>query len=69
MTNIDRQRSLDRKKWLLSEKEGKDYSGFCDYCDFCKHLTEEKKCNATQEEREQHTLCARAYNKMKKSRN
>ena len=62
MTNLERQKSLDKKKWLESEQQGIDLSGLCGYCNACskaKDLT----CHATQKEREEDCLCAKAYNR------
>jgi hypothetical protein len=63
MTNKERQNSLDKKKWLESEKENCDKSGEMNYCDYCLYQ-DVIYCNATQYEREQNNLCATAYNKM-----
>lgn len=75
MTNKERQKSLDKKKWLESEKKGKDMSGYmeqCHMCDECEIVQGYKdgnphlslRCKASQEEREQKCLCATAYNRM-----
>lgn len=64
MTNKDRQRSLDRKKWLASEKLKSDMSGEMPYCDFCEHQTELLWCLCNQEQRESNCLCATAYNRL-----
>lgn len=65
MNNIDRQKDCDKKKWTESEKAGKDCSGFMVYCKNCEHASE--GCDATQEEREEGLLCAKAYNKTEKA--
>lgn len=66
MTNKNRQRSLDRKKWLVSEKLKWDMSGAMPYCDFC-----EKRfgmtCKADQSDRTKDSLCAIAYNRLVRS--
>lgn len=69
MTNKERQKSLDKKKWLESEKKGEDLSGKMPYCNDChnRYLFEER-CGVTQEEREQKCLCATAYNRMQRAR-
>lgn len=69
MKNIERQKSLDKKKWLESEKKGEDMSGAMDYCKECnrQHYYLEE-CQATQEERETACLCATAYNRMQRTR-
>lgn len=71
MTNKERQKQLDNEKWVESEKQGFDMSGCMSYCEKCEfadhsHPTENGKCYATQEEREKCTLCAKAFNKMKR---
>lgn len=67
--NVERQRSLDRKKWKQSENEKCDLSGSMDYCDHCEYLatnihTGVRCCIANQELRERDSLCAKAYNRM-----
>ena len=72
MTNKERQKSLDKKKWLSSEKNGEDMSGQMPYCFECgmqgfdrwcaSHAT--NICTASQQEREELCYCARAYNRM-----
>ena len=66
MTNKERQKSLDKKKWIASEKKKLDYSGLMDYCRYCMHK-DWVQCTAPQQEREALCLCARAYNRMKRS--
>lgn len=75
MTNKERQKSLDKKKWLESEKKGKDMSAKMEYCFDCDKFIVYKgheknmpcvttRCDASQEERESQCLCATAYNRM-----
>lgn len=64
MTNKDRQRSLDRKKWLASEKLKCDMSGEMPYCEKCLWQSEWLGCCADQEQRESNCLCATAYNRL-----
>lgn len=64
MKNIERQKSLDKKKWLASKKQCEDLSGAMLYCDVCEKQRREYVCGATQEEREGKCLCAKAYNRM-----
>ena len=66
MTNKERQKSLDKSKWLCSERDNKDLSGKMVYCTLCRHQTKDG-CNAAQEERESKCLCAKAYNRAKRS--
>ncbi len=69
MKNIERQKQLDKKKWLASEKNGFDTSGMERQCFYC---PKQKTCPpptlvhcvASQEEREEKCLCAKAYNLM-----
>lgn len=68
MKNQERQNSLNKKKWLNSEKEGRDMSGCEPYCEFCvKHETPFVKCKYTQQERDEGCLCAKAFNRMKRA--
>ena len=72
MTNVLRQKWLDKKKWLKSEKEGKDLSGKMNYCEFCSVRKKNVSCSAEptvlsicskdQGRREKYCLCATAYN-------
>ena len=69
MLNKQRQKSLDKKKWLESQQQGFDMSGCMPYCEFCEfadhsHPTENGKCYATQDERESNHLCAKSFNRM-----
>ena len=66
MTNKERQKSLDKKKWIESERYNLDFSGVMPYCEHCKHSTLGGNCTATQEERERKCLCATAYNRMQR---
>lgn len=68
MKNNERQKSLDKKKWIESEKNDFDMSGFMPYCQVCKERDcIDGGCIATQEEREGQCLCATAYNRMKRA--
>ena len=77
MKNIEKQKSLDKKKWLESEAKGFDMSGkmpWCSYCgmqgfDLCddgRHKGIHTICTVTQEERENQCLCAKAFNRMQR---
>ena len=67
MTNKERQKSLDKKKWLASEKFDEDMSGKMPYCKHCYNVWLFKDgCAVTQDERETKCLCATAYNRMKR---
>ena len=69
MTNKERQKNLDKKKWAESEKEGRDMSGEMPYCWHCPKcilgIDKYNTCTATQEQRETNCLCARAFNRMR----
>ena len=70
MTNKERQASLDKKKWLVSEHLNCDCSGTMEYCEYCAKMGfADFSCEATQEERESQCLCAKAYNRMKRAKN
>lgn len=64
MTNKERQASLDKRKWIESEKSKVDCSGTMIYCSFCEYRSSGFKCKATQQEREIKCLCAKAYNRL-----
>lgn len=68
MTNQQRQKSLDKTKWLDSEMAGCDLSGKMLYCYHCEFQTDEHNfdvvCAKTHEERVEHCYCAKAYNRM-----
>lgn len=72
MKNIERQKSLDKKKWLESQKVSEDMTGLMFYCDYCVHKTSrnsyKRKCDTTQEQRERDCLCAKAYNRLQRSK-
>lgn len=65
MTNKERQKLLDKKKWSESAKQSADLSGKMDYCKRC-DMCEATGCRATQALREGESLCAKAYNRMKR---
>ena len=69
MTNKERQKALDKAKYLESQQQGFDMSGCMLYCEKCQYAdhsnpTENGKCYITQEEREEKSTCAIAYNKL-----
>ena len=64
MTNSEKQKWLDKKKWLESEKENTDKSGEMPYCNYCLWQDEGLYCMAEQEYIEKACLCAKAYNAM-----
>ena len=71
MTNKERQKSLDKKKWFVSKEFEADMSGYmpwCVYCDKSEYFQRDLplQCCASQEERESKCLCATAYNRMKR---
>lgn len=64
MDNKKRQKNLDKRKWLNSEKENRDLSGKMNYCMYCRHSGECANCLLSQDNREDWTVCATAYNRM-----
>ena len=68
MTNKERQQKLDKQKYLKSERIGVDMSGAMTYCCFCKEKKYPLNCDVAQEVRESKCLCAKAYNRMKRSK-
>ena len=67
MTNKQRQKSLDKKKWLDSEIAERDLSGSMYYCTYCAGTEGYERCCYSQEEREQYNLCAKAYNRLQRN--
>lgn len=65
LSNKDRQKELDFIKWNTSQIEKQDLSGKMNYCNYCNRKTIDG-CNASQDEREQGNLCAKAFNKREK---
>ena len=63
LSNKDKQIELDFLKWNKSQLEKKDLSGQMGYCEKCPRKQLDGSCNASQEEREQGSLCAKAFNK------
>lgn len=68
MTNVYNQKRLDKIKWEESEKQLRDMSGEMEWCEVCKYRRG-VECDCTQYEREKDTLCATAYNRMKRGVN
>lgn len=72
MTNRERQRSLDRKKWNESREQMEDMSGKMYYCECCEkqglslNYPFDLTCTATQEDREEQCLCATAFNRLQR---
>ena len=66
ITNKERQKILDAEKWEASARENCDLSGAMDYCKFCK-AKNDTFCGASQNERVEFSLCAKAYNKISKN--
>lgn len=67
MTNKERQKNLEKKKWLESEKACQDLSGKMPYCKNCYYRGmnyDAIVCLASQNKRETECLCATAYNRM-----
>lgn len=68
MTNKERQKRLDQKKWKISQICGKDMSGKMEYCFYCTFQGKEYICPQNQTDREKLCSCAVAYNKMTRSK-
>lgn len=68
MTNKERQKRLDQKKWKISQICGKDMSGKMEYCYSCTFQSETHICTQNQTDREKLCSCAVAYNKMTRSK-
>ena len=66
MTNQERQKQLDKQKWLRSKQYDEDLSGKMPYCITCDRKNCLHRCTAIQKEREEYCLCAKAYNKLKR---
>lgn len=65
MKNVERQKQLNEQKWYVSEAKGESQSGKMDWCNFCdKHYKD--CCLVNHEQREANSLCAKAYNRMKR---
>ena len=69
MTNKERQKLLDESKWNTSKMYKKDCSGEMPYCIGCPYATCTHTCKATQAEREEHCLCAKSYNCLRRISN
>lgn len=63
LSNKDKQKELDFIKWNTSQIKKQDLSGQMSYCEYCNRKQLDGTCNASQEEREAQTLCAKAFNK------
>lgn len=66
MTNQERQKQLDKQKWFRSKQYEEDLSGKMTYCTTCDRMNCIHRCTATQKEREENSLCAKAYNRMQR---
>lgn len=62
MTNKERQQQLDRQKYYAGISKNRDMRGEMPYCNNCKIKCKE----ILQEEMEEKSYCARAYNRLKK---
>lgn len=67
MNNKDRQKWCDTTKWQISNANSCDMSGKMYWCSGCEKSTDFCDCLATQIEREEKSLCAKAYNRYYKS--
>ena len=62
MTNIENQKARNREKWFKSQIYKEDLSGKMAWCYKCERQTCTNGCRATQKERDEKYLCAKAYN-------
>lgn len=63
--NTQMQEHLDKIKWATSANYKCDMSGKMEYCKFCDKAKDEV-CIIPQDKRIEGSLCAKAFNKMKK---
>ena len=68
MTNKNRQASLDKQKYDFSELSKADMSGFMVYCEFCENQDNCKSGKYNYNHIKEECLCAKAYNRMKRSK-
>ena len=68
MKNPERQRSLDKKKYLESIRLDSDQSGKMIYCQVCNYKDVFGGCVKSQLEKDQHYYCATAYNRMRRNK-
>ena len=68
VSNIKNQKARNDEKWFKSKMYKSDLSGSMGWCLYCGSQTPTHKCNAPQTKRDQECLCAKAYNKMKRSK-
>lgn len=57
---------LDQEKWYRSIATSCDQSGGMYYCEGCARRVHDYHCNATQQEREDGSICARNLRRIKK---
>lgn len=68
MKNPERQRSLDKKKYLESIRLDSDQNGKMIYCQVCNYKSIFGDCIKSQAEKDQYHYCATAYNRMKRKK-
>lgn len=62
------QNRLDVQKYKQSQENDTDMSGMMDYCECCDYKDNNVDgCRASQAQREDECLCAKAYNRLRKS--
>ena len=67
MKNTERQKQLDERKYFESIKWQRDLCGIMEYCYCCPYKEKPfNACTISQEQREQESACAKAYNKLKR---
>ena len=68
MTNKENQNARNNEKWFASKLYKNDLSGHMAWCNHCERQTPTHNCNAPQTKRDEECLCAKAYNRMKRSK-
>ena len=66
ISNKQRQEELNIEKYYASMEANRDLSGQRFYCTYCSEM-KDGKCTTKQSIIDEQTLCAKAYNKYKRS--
>lgn len=65
--NSIKQKELDKEKWLKSELCNEDMSGAMYYCDACMYQCNGFACGVSHDDRVGKCLCAKAYNRLRRT--
>lgn len=68
MTNKERQSIIDEEILVESEKNNTDMKGFMPYCEYCENENACESGEYSYSDIMKKSLCAKAYNKMKRSK-